>query len=206
MGLDFLGTSLIVVIAPGTGVIYTLAMGLGRGRAASVFAAIGCTAGIVPHLLAAVLGLAAVLHASAVAFQAVKIAGVLFLLYMAWTMLRQRGTGGLTPDASAEEARGGGWAIAVRGFFLNILNPKLSLFFLAFLPQFVPAEGGTVAGMLGLGAVFMAMTLVVFICYGLAAAAVSRAIRARPALLTWLNRLFAGAFVALGARLALEQR
>ena len=207
MGLDFLATSLIVVIAPGTGVLYTLAVGLGRGRVASLFAALGCTLGIVPHLLAAVFGLAAVLHASAVAFQAVKIAGVVFLLYMAWTMLREDGPIAVVPETGRAAHRLRPGRIVVRGILLNILNPKLSLFFLAFLPQFVTAEaGGAVAEMLMLGGVFMGLTLVVFIGYGWLAAGASRLVLARPRVVAWLRRLFAGAFVALGARLAIEQR
>lgn len=222
MGLDFLVTALIVVVAPGTGVLYTLAVGLGQGRRASLWAAFGCTLGIVPHLLAAVFGLAAVLHASAVAFQAVKIAGVVFLLYMAWTMLREDGplavpaAGEATGDARAGAARARPARIVRRGILLNLLNPKLSVFFLAFLPQFVDAGGpgdaggggaasGAVGQMLGLGAVFMGLTLAVFVAYG-AAAAACRRVLARPRVMAWMRRLFAGAFAMLGARLALESR
>ncbi len=207
MGLDFLVTSLIVVIAPGTGVLYTLAVGLGCGRAASLFAALGCTLGIVPHLLAAVFGLAALLHASAVAFQAVKIAGVVFLLYMAWTMLRAGGPLSVDADAAGRARLMAPGRIVLRGILLNILNPKLSLFFLAFLPQFVAADSAAAVGqMLLLGAVFMGLTLVVFIGYGLMAAGASELVLARPRVLAWFRRLFAGAFVALGLRLAVEPR
>src|SRR5262252_5479592 len=91
MSLEFLVTSLIVVASPGTGVLFTLAAGLSRGRRASIVAAFGCTLGIVPHMAAAILGLAALLHTSAVAFQAFKYAGVAYLLYMAWNALREQG-------------------------------------------------------------------------------------------------------------------
>src|ERR1700760_183993 len=103
MSVSFLLTSLIVVVSPGTGVLYTLAVALSRGSRASVAAAFGCTLGILPHMLAAMLGLAAVLHTSAVAFSTLKWCGVLYLLYMAWQTLRERGA--LTVDAPAAEAK-----------------------------------------------------------------------------------------------------
>src|ERR1700748_1709816 len=169
MSLSFLLTSLIVVASPGTGVLYTLATALTRGSRASVAAAFGCTLGIVPHMCAAMLGLAAVLHTSALAFAALKWCGVLYLLYMSWQALRE--TGAL---AAGGELRGrSSGRVIVTGFLINILNPKLSIFFLAFLPQFIAAyEAHPLARMLELSAVFMLMTYVVFVLYGLFAAAV----------------------------------
>jgi threonine/homoserine/homoserine lactone efflux protein len=202
MSIEFFITSLIVVIAPGTGVVYTLANGLSLGHRASIIAAFGCTLGILPHITAAVLGLAAVLHASATIFQIVKFAGVAYLLYMAWGALREKG--GLDVDQAIDARQG--WSIASKGFLINILNPKLSMFFLAFLPQFVsgPAEGA-VPQMLGLGGIFMLMTFAVFVVYGLSAAWMRHHIISRPAVLTWMRRTFAAAFVALGAKLALAE-
>ncbi|MEO0665235.1 MAG: LysE family translocator, partial [Pseudomonadota bacterium] len=139
MSLQFLITAFVVVIAPGTGVIYTLAVGLGRGARASTWAALGCTAGIVPHLLAATLGLAALLHTSAVAFQIVKFAGVAYLLYLAWQALRAGGALSIEADPRPEHP----WRIARRGALINILNPKLSIFFLALLPPFLSGEPAT---------------------------------------------------------------
>src|ERR1700724_2263467 len=163
MTLSFLLTSLIVVVSPGTGVLYTLAVALSRGSRASVAAAFGCTLGILPHMLAAMLGLAAVLHTSALAFSALKWCGVLYLLYMAWQTLRERGA--LAVDGRIDEAKR---RVVVTGFLINILNPKLSIFFLAFLPQFIAAdEAYPLARMLELSATFMAMTFVVFVVYGL---------------------------------------
>lgn len=203
MSIEFLLTSLVMVLAPGAGVIYTLAMGLARGGISSIAAAFGCTLGILPHIAAAVFGLAALLHASAVAFQAVKIAGVLYLLHMAWGALREKGA--LAVDQNTD-ARSPGDVI-IRGFLINILNPKLSIFFLAFLPQFVPAHGeGAALSMIGLGGVFMAMTFVVFVGYGLCAAAVRNHVVSRPKVMAWVRRVFAGTFAALGARLALAER
>ncbi|MFT4097596.1 MAG: LysE family translocator [Rhodoblastus sp.] len=203
MTLAFLLTSLVVVIAPGTGVIYTLATGLGRGSRASVMAAFGCTLGILPHMTAAIFGVAALLHASALAFHAFKIAGVAYLLFMAWSTLREKGA--LDVSGAADKRALG--TVAIKGFLINILNPKLSVFFLAFLPQFVDArDPHALARMIELSAVFMAMTFVVFVGYGLFAATVRDRIVSRPRVMTWLRRAFAGAFLALGAKLALAER
>jgi len=203
MSLSFLLTSLIVVVSPGTGVLYTLAIALSRGSRASVAAAFGCTLGILPHMLAAMVGLAAVLHASALAFSALKWCGVVYLLYMAWQTLRERGA--LAVEERIDEA--GRRRVVVTGFLINILNPKLSIFFLAFLPQFIAAdEAHKLARMLELSAVFMLMTLVVFVLYGLFAALVRERVVSRPHVMTWLRRAFAGGFALLGARLALADR
>ncbi len=203
MSLDFLITSLIVVVSPGTGVLYTLAAGLSRGWRASIVAAFGCTLGIVPHMAAAILGVAALLHASALAFQSFKYAGVAYLLYMGWSTLRERGALKVERDVGARSAA----RIATTAVLVNILNPKLSIFFLAFLPQFVSAgEAHPLSRMLALSAVFMLMTLVVFIGYGLFAAGIRDHVISRPRVLAWMRRSFAGAFIALGAKLALAER
>jgi len=203
MTLAFLVTSLIVVASPGTGVLYTLAVALTRGSRASIAAAFGCTLGILPAMLAAMLGLAAVLHTSALAFAALKWCGVFYLLYMAWQALRERGA--LAVDASREHQSGA--RVIVTGFLINILNPKLSIFFLAFLPQFIAVdESAPVARMLELSGAFMAMTFAVFVLYGLFAAAVRDRIVTKPGVMIWLRRAFAGGFAALGARLAFAER
>lgn len=202
MSLQFPITALVVVMAPGTGVVHTLAIGLGQGRRAALMAALGCTFGIVPHLLAATLGLAAVLHASALLFQAVKFAGVAYLLWLAWQALKSDGKLAVRADRRAEP----GPAIARRGALINILNPKLSIFFLALLPLFLSGDpASATAGMLALGAVFMAMTLAIFALYGLFAAAARDRLWASERVMRWLNRGFAAIFAALGARLALER-
>jgi threonine/homoserine/homoserine lactone efflux protein len=203
MSLAFLVTSLIVVASPGTGVLYTLAAALTRGSRASVAAAFGCTLGILPHMLAAMLGLAAVLHTSALAFSVLKWGGVAYLLYMAWGTLRE--TGALSVDVSRERQRSA--RVIVRGVLINILNPKLSIFFLAFLPQFIaPDEAHPLARMLELSGAFMVMTFAVFVVYGLFAAAVRDHIVTRPVVMAWMRRTFAVGFAALGARLALADR
>ena len=203
MSLSFLITSLIVVVAPGTGVLYTLAIALTRGSRASVAAALGCTLGILPAMAAAMLGLAAVLHASALAFAALKWCGVLYLLYMSWQALCEQGALAVESRLDARSS----WQVIVTGFLINILNPKLSIFFLAFLPQFIAAnEAHPLARMLELSATFMAMTFVVFVLYGLFAGAVRDRIVTRPRVMTWLRRSFAGGFALLGAKLAFAGR
>ena len=203
LSAQFLLTALVVVIAAGTGVIYTLAIALGRGGPASVSAAFGCTIGIVPHISAAILGLAALLHASALLFQTVKFAGVLYLLWMAWSALREKGMLDAQPERSAMSHA----AIIRRGFLINILNPKLSVFFLAFLPQFVPPDTANPAmTMAFLGAVFMAMTFIVFVIYGQVASLVRERVLASRSLMVWMRRSFAAAFALLGLRLALSSR
>ena len=203
MSIEFLLTSLIVVVSPGTGVLYTLAAGLSRGARASVVAAFGCTLGIVPHLAAAILGLAALLHTSALLFQSFKYAGVAYLLWMAWMTLREHGALKVERETGARSDL----QVTVRAILINILNPKLSIFFLAFLPQFISTqETHPLPRMLELSAVFMLMTFVVFVGYGLFAAAVRDHVISRPRVMAWLRRTFAAAFVALGAKLAFSER
>ena len=202
MSTTFLLTSLIIVATPGTGVIYTLAAGLSRGTRAGVLAAFACTLGIVPHVLAAITGLAAVLHTSAVAFQTLKYLGVAYLLWMAWSTLRERGALVVECDGAPVRAR----SVLVAGVLVNILNPKLTIFFFAFLPQFVEPGAGSLGRMAALSAVFMALTFVVFAVYGACAAAVRHHVVSRPSVMAWMRRTFAASFVALGAKLALTSR
>jgi threonine/homoserine/homoserine lactone efflux protein len=204
MSLAFLLTSLIVVVSPGTGVLYTpLATALTRGWRGGIAAAFGCTLGILPAMAAAMLGLAAVMHTSALAFATLKWLGVLYLLYMSWQVLREQGALSVEPQVDVRSSR----RVIVRGFLINILNPKLSIFFLAFLPQFIAAgETHPLARMGELSVAFMAMTFVVFVLYGLFAALVRDRVVSRPAVMRWLRRAFAGGFALLGARLAFAER
>jgi threonine/homoserine/homoserine lactone efflux protein len=204
VSVAFLLTTLIVVATPGTGALYTVATGIAHGTRASVVAAVGCTLGIVPHMLAAVTGLAALLHSSALAFQTLKYVGVAYLLYLAWQTWRDKSD--LVPDAGPVQAPSAlrviGTAIAV-----NVLNPKLTLFFFAFLPQFVDsAAPDAVLQMLSLSGVFMALTLVVFAGYGVFAAGVRTHVISRPRVVTWMRRTFAASYVAMAARMAVAAR
>ena len=205
--LEFLITSLVIVLIPGTGVVFTISAGIAQGRRASVYAAIGCTAGIVPHLLATVLGLAAVMHTSALAFAALKYAGVAYLLYLALMTWRDKTAFVIEPGSSPRSAK----SLMINAVLLNILNPKLTIFFLAFLPQFVEPAGelsrpSPLTQMLVLSAVFMAMTFFVFVAYGFLAHAFRLAVIESPRVQAWLRRSFASAFAALGANLALSER
>jgi len=199
----FLLTSLIVVATPGTGVLYTLSAGLSRGRRASVVAAFGCTLGIVPHMAAAIMGLAALLYASSVAFQTLKYLGVAYLLYLAWRTLREEGT----LDVTAQRPERSSLQVVANAVAINLLNPKLSIFFFAFLPQFVSADDPhRLVDMAALSGLFMVLTFAVFVGYGVCAAAVRERVLARPRVLAWLRRSFAAAFAALGVKLALAER
>ena len=203
LSVNFLVTCLIVVLIPGTGVIFTVSTGLTAGKRASVFAALGCTAGILPHLLASVLGLSALLHTSALAFEVLRYAGVAYLLYLAYATWRDRSAFAMNDAPAVATA----CSLMIRGFLLNILNPKLTIFFLAFLPQFVtPGSISPAVQMLVLSAVFMAMTFAVFVIYGLLANGFRRAVIESPRVQNWLRRSFAAAFAGLGLNLAFAQR
>jgi len=202
MSVEFLLTSLVIAATPGTGVLYTLAAGLTRGARASVIATVGCTLGIVPHMAAAITGVAALLHTSAVAFGVLKYLGVAYLLFMAWTTLKDKGALAVEEDAPRSARK-----VITTGILINILNPKLTIFFFAFLPQFVsPDEPRGFLRMLELSAVFMVVTFVIFAVYGVFAAAVREQVITRPRVLVWMRRVFAGSFVALSAKLAFSRQ
>lgn len=202
LSTEFFLTSLVVVLIPGTGVIYTISNGLFLGWRASIAAALGCTVGIIPHLTASILGLSAILHTSAVAFQVVKYAGVAYLLYLAWAMWCE--TGALNFDSKSSQK--GLWQIIRRGFLINILNPKLSIFFLAFLPLFVATDSTSpTLQMVILSAIFMAMTFIIFVLYGISANGLRRYFASSPKFIVWLQRTFAATFAALGIKLAMTE-
>jgi threonine/homoserine/homoserine lactone efflux protein len=204
MSLEFLITALIVVLVPGTGVVYTVAVGLGKGRQAAIAAAFGCTLGIIPAILASVIGLAALMHTSALVFTAVKYAGVAYLLYLAWQTLKDSGPLELKADKSNRKSM---LATVRTGFLINILNPKLTVFFLAFLPQFVsPQAANPTLDMALLGGVFMAMTFAVFIVYGMFAALVGEKVLRSDTVMLWMRRAVATAFAGFGLRLALAEQ
>ena len=204
MNQEFMITTFVIVATPGTGVLFVIAAGISRGARASVVAAIGCTLGIVPHMFAAITGLAAVLHTSAVAFQMLKYAGVAYLLYMAWMTIRDTSEMTVTEDASPRRSVG---QVIRSAILINVLNPKLTIFFFAFLPQFVPAGvPNEFRRMVQLSGVFMIVTLIVFILYGLFAASVRDHVISRPRVVTWMRRTFAGAYAVLASRLAFATR
>ena len=203
MSIAFLLTTLVVVATPGTGAVYTIAAGLSRGRRSGVLAAFGCTLGVLPHMVAAITGLAAVMHTSALAFQTVKWLGVLYLLVLAWQTLRDHSAIQVEPSREPQPF----WQVIRTAVLINLLNPKLTLFFFAFLPQFVPAGTGNATwSMTWLSLVFMAVTFAVFAVYGVFAAATRAHVISQPAVLTALRRVFAGSYLLLAGRLALQNR
>lgn len=203
MSWAFLATTLIVVATPGTGVILTIAAGLRRGPRQGLVAAFGCTLGIIPHLVASIAGAAALLRAGGEAFETLKILGVGYLLVMAWSMWRDTGTWAPRPgEAPASAAR-----TIISAILANLLNPKLTLFFFAFLPQFVPPRAShPLAEMLGDSAVFMALTFVVFGAYGVFAGVARTQLIQRPALVRRLRRTFSLLLLGLAGRLATTNR
>ena len=204
MSVEFLLTSLVVVATPGIGVVYTLAAGLTRGARASIVAAAGCTLGIVPHMAAAITGLAALLHTSAVAFGVLKYLGVAYLLYLAGTTLHEKGSLAVEDQ---EDTPSSARKVITTAVLINLLNPKLTIFFFAFLPQFVSGDDAHgLLSMLGLSSVFMLVTFVVFALYGVFAAGVRNQVISRPRVMAWMRRVFAGSFLALGAKLALTRQ
>ncbi len=199
---EFLATALVVALVPGTGVIYTVSAGLFVGRRASFLAALGGTLGIVPHLAAAILGLSALVHTGAEVFQVLKFAGVAYLLYLAWSMWRSTGAFTLRAPSGSRIGR----AVVARGALINLLNPKLTIFFFAFLPQFITRGTSPTAQLAVLGGVFMAVTLAVFVVYGTLASTVRDRVVGSPTVVRRLQRGFAGVFAALGLRLAFQDR
>ena len=203
VSLQFLITSLIVVLIPGTGVIYTVSTGLTQGKKASLYVALGCTLGIVPHLLATILGLAALMHTSAMAFQILKWAGVMYLFYVAWGTWRDKSAFQLDDNPSKTHALG----LISKAILMNVLNPKLTIFFLAFLPQFIPANSTHVlAPMLLLSAIFMLMTLAVFVVYGVLAHTFRHFVVESARVQTFLRYGFTAAFIGLASKLALTDK
>lgn len=203
IGSEFLITSAAVVVTPGAGVLFTVSTGLSQGRVASVYAALGCTLGIVPHMAATALGLAAVMHAGALAFQVLRLAGAAYLLYLAVITWRDRSAFAADDTATALAPS----SLVGKAVLLNLLNPKLTLFFMAFLPQFIqPADPDPMRQFVLLGLVFMAMTLGVFVLYGALAHAFRQRVLASPPVQNALRRVFATTFALLAGRLAWGDR
>lgn len=200
---EFLLTSFVVVLIPGTGVVYTINTGLTLKWRASIAAAIGCTLGIVPHILASILGLSALLNMSAQVFSALKIAGSIYLLYLAWKMWREAGT--LEINQKTTEASG--MQIAIKGIAINLLNPKLTIFFFAFLPLFVsPNSASPSLEMVVLSVVFMSMTLIIFVLYGILASGIRAYLINSSKMIKRFQQIFAVIFAAFAVKLALSEK
>ena len=201
-GMEFIVTTLVVVMSPGPGAMLTISSGLNRGMRASFITAFGCTLGIVPHLIAALLGLAVVFHTNGYAFNVLKLIGVGYLLYMAWKALCERTA--VNPNVESMNPTSAVFMIR-NAMLLNLFNPKLPLFFLAFLPQFISSDSSTpTQDMLLLSAFFMLLTLLIFMLYGAFSAIVRRRVLEKPHVMRWMNRIFALSFVCLGIKLLIS--
>jgi threonine/homoserine/homoserine lactone efflux protein len=207
MSVEFLLTSLVVVLIPGTGVVYTVSSSIGGGWRRGLFAAIGCTLGIVPHMLAAMLGLSAIMQAGSVVFEAVRWAGVAYLIFMGVSMIREGGTLQLDDHDDRCFSIGSMGVVVRRAILLNLLNPKLTMFFFAFLPQFLDTPPGLLdARLIGLGGIFMLMTLAVFAVYAYASAAIRDRVLGAPVIRRWLQRSLGTLLIGFAARLAVTDR
>ena len=200
---EFLLASLIVVLIPGTGVVYTITTGLTLKWRASLAAAVGCTLGIVPHILASILGLSAVMNMSAQVFSLLKWAGALYLLYLAWNMWREAGSLEITKK-SAETSF---MKIILKAIAINLLNPKLTIFFFAFLPLFVSRNSTSpTVEMILLSAVFMGLTLIVFAVYGILASGISAYLMNSARAVKRLQQAFALILAGFAVKMALSEK
>ena len=203
INLEFLLASLVVVLVPGTGVIYTITTGLTLKWRASIAAAIGCTLGIVPHILASILGLSALLDMSAQVFSALKMAGAMYLLYLAWNMWREAGTLEINKKSTETSAA----QIVTKAIAINLLNPKLTIFFFAFLPLFVSKNSSSpTMEMIMLSTVFMGMTFFIFALYGILASGISAYLINSSRAVKRLQQAFAVILATFAVKLALSEK
>ena len=198
MNIEFLMTSLVIVVSPGTGALYTVSAGLSGGIRAGLVAAVGCTLGIIPHMIAATTGVAAIFHSNALAFEGLKYAGVAYLLYMAWNTVRERGAFQVDGHQAPQPAL----QIVRKAVLVNLLNPKVTLFFLAFLPQFTTHDAGPAqlrTEMLALGAGTLLIGLMLDLGYAVGADAVGRRFRSVRTAGRRRNLVVATIYLALSA-------
>ena len=200
---EFLLASLVVVLIPGTGVVYTITTGLTLKWRASIAASIGCTLGIVPHILASILGLSALLNMSAQVFSALKIAGAMYLLYLAWNMWREAGTLEINKKSTDTSTA----QIVIKAIAINLLNPKLTIFFFAFLPLFVSKNSSSpTMEMITLSTVFMGMTFFIFALYGILASGISAYLINSSKAVKRLQQVFAVVLATFAVKLALSEK
>jgi len=201
--LCFLGASVALTLAPGPDNTFIVAQGISRGRKAAIITALGMCSGISVHTTAAALGVSALIYSSAAAFTLLKYAGAAYLLFLAWKSLKEQRILLSPGEAGGCDSR----LLFRRGFLMNVINPKVALFFLAFLPQFVSANsGGVPLQMFLLGILFMAQAVVVFSIIGWLSGSIGNAVLKKPRIARWFGWLTAAIFAALGLRLALAER
>ena len=188
---------------PGAGSIYTISTGIFSGWRSSIAAAFGCTAGIIPHLIFSLLVISSVYEYNKDAFQAIKYIGAVYLFYLAYSILKESRVSEFLEDTDPKKNR---IKIIRNAVFINLFNPKLSIFFLSFLPLFIPLESEfPMLQYTFLSIIFMLMTLIVFIIYGLFAHNVSKYIKQYKVLYIWIQRAFAIIFIILGAKLLIME-
>lgn len=202
--LPFLAAALALNLTPGADMTYVIARGATQGRASGIAASLGISAGSFVHSVLAALGVSALLQHSETAFLIVKYAGAAYLLYLAWKAIRA-GSTAIATDRPL--ARVGLWRVFCEGVLTNLLNPKVALFILAFLPQFVdPAKGHAAVQILLLGAIFNIGGTTVNAIVACSASLAARALGSSAGFNRWLNRASALVFVGLALRLALAER
>lgn len=203
VALSFFGTAVVLALVPGPDNLCVLAQSAADGWRAGMRLVLGLCSGLVVHTAAVALGLAVVFQASALAFTVLKLCGAAYLLYLAWQAFAHA----RAAAAPGQRAGLGGWALYRRGILMNVTNPKVSLFFLAFLPQFVtPAQGSITGQLIALGALFMLAAFLVFGAIALLAGRLGDLLRRSPSIQVWLNRGAGAVFLALAAKLALSER
>ena len=200
----FLGASMALTIAPGPDNLFVLTQGITRGRKAALFTAWGMGSGIIVHTTAAALGISAIIYSSGIAFQVLKFAGAAYLFYLAIVTFLGRKQAFSSQEQSRAKTS---FEMYGRGFLMNVLNPKVGLFFLAFLPQFVDtAQPDKSWIMMQLGFIFLAQAFVIFSIIALFTGSIGTALNKNPAIRTWLSILASGTYAALGLKIALEHR
>ncbi len=201
--LYFLGASIALTVAPGPDNTFVVAQGIARGRKAAIITALGMCSGVSVHTAAAALGISALLYSSATAFMVLKYAGAAYLLYLAYKSLREQQV--LLPSGTVDGQTW--WVLFRRGFIMNVVNPKVALFFLAFLPQFVSGRSGDTSWQIFiLGLLFMVQAAVVFSAIGYLSGSVGNLVARKPRMARYFGWLTAGVFASLGVRLALAER
>lgn len=199
---EFLFTSLVIVLIPGTGVIYTVSAGLTGSKRNSIIAAVGCTLGIIPHLTAGILGLSAILHTSAFIFQIIKIIGVIYLIYLGYGLLVNKSTIKINEEFELKQ----NLKIIGKGILINLLNPKLTLFFFSFLPQFISdSSSNYFYQMILLSIIFMGLTLVIFIIYGILANYFKQLFMKSPQMIKRIQQSFGAIMIGFAVKLALSE-
>lgn len=200
----FIAASFLLCLAPGPDNIYVLTQGMTKSKKAAIITTLGLCSGIVIHTIAAALGISVIFKTSEIAFDIVKFAGAAYLLYIAYQAFKHRNAPlDLTVQNSSNELK----KLYIKGFFMNVLNPKVSIFFLAFLPQFVSPENGNVPiQMVSLGLIFMALTIIVFSSIGIAGNMLSAKLLEKPSIVKYMNILTSFVLGGLAIKLALSSR